>query len=60
MGILEATREALRMMNLIEIRGETSIAAMSRAMCLMKGIVEALEQRKEYENEGHDEQGENA
>lgn len=58
MSIIEAMRETMKLLNLIEVRGENSIAAISKAMSNVKGVVNALEAVKEEPNEGHDRQGE--
>lgn len=58
MTILEAAREALRMLNNVEIKGERNIVAMSRAMSLLKGVEEALVPVKEENaHDGDDQQG---
>lgn len=57
MGIQEAMSEALEMLNLIEVRGERSVAAMGRAMSLIKGAAAALEHAKEAQHDDHDQQG---
>ena len=61
MTILDAAREALRMLNHIEVRGEQNIAAMSTALSLIKGIKEGLEQLERVKegqgDDGDDQQG---
>lgn len=58
MSILEAIREALQLLNHVEIKGEPSIAAMSRAMSLLKGIETAIAELMEAKsNDSDDQQG---
>lgn len=38
MTVLEGVREALRILNLVEIKGESNIVAMGRVLELIKGI----------------------
>lgn len=58
MDIRQAVSEAMAMLNLIEIKGEYNIAAMSRAMCLIKGIADVFDRVKDDEhNDGSDKQG---
>ena len=38
MTVLEGVREALRVLNLVEIKGESNIVAMGRVLELIKGI----------------------
>lgn len=58
MSTIDGAREALRMLNLVEIRGEGSIACMSRAMSILKGIISAFEQAGEgAAHDGDDQQG---
>lgn len=57
MSITEAAREALNMLNHVEIKGESNIVAMSKAMSWIKGIIESLDKAQEEQHERNDQQG---
>ena len=44
MTIQEALNDTLAVLNLVEVRGEKNIAALSRAIAHLKGIARAFEQ----------------
>ena len=47
MSIADAIHETIAMINRVEIKGESNIAAMSRAISLLKGVAEAIGQTME-------------
>lgn len=57
MTVLEAIQEALNMLNVVEVKGERNIVAMSRAMSDLRSVRDTLERLKEDSHDGHDEQG---
>ena len=57
MTILDAARDALNMLNRVEIRGEGNVAAMSRAMAMIRGIEDALKCAQEDTHDTDDQQG---
>lgn len=59
MSILEAAKEALKMLNLVEVRGESNIAAISRSISLIKAIADVLEHAKEESHDTDDKHGSN-
>ena len=54
MGIRDVIAATLRLLNQVEVRGESNIAALGAAISNLKGMQDAFARKKEEDDDHHD------